>query len=78
MSLGSKNILDAQYLAVNRLARKCIKGLSLICSHGRGLRAPTPLKGSIILGGQVFELAFSMNSKKSLLEGRTFWPFGGN
>ncbi|CAN5861430.1 hypothetical protein BH18ACI4_BH18ACI4_16800 [soil metagenome] len=27
---GRKNILDARYFAVNRLERKCIKGLSLI------------------------------------------------
>ena len=42
--IRSKNILDAGYLAVNRLARKCIKGLSLILGYGSGLRAAVRFK----------------------------------
>jgi len=69
----TKNILDAGYLAVNRLARKCIKGLSLIFRYCPGLRAQIRFKGSIIpLLGMVFELSFSINSKKACWKAVTF------
>ena len=45
IGLGSKNILDARYLAVNRLARKCIKGLSLIFRPQPGIACFNRVEG---------------------------------
>jgi hypothetical protein len=41
----SKNILDARYLVVNRLGRKCIKGLSLIFRLWLGIVCPNQVEG---------------------------------
>ena len=64
---GSKNILDARYLAVNRLARKCIKGhRDLIFRLRPGLRAPIRLKGSIIPGWER-SLSYRFINRKKLV-----------
>ena len=61
--LGGEAILDARYLLVNRLARKCIIGLSIRVRS---------------VGERPYLISATVRNQKKLSCGRIFWLFDGN